>query len=154
MDKKFLQGYEDLTVSLKDKQIEEGWERLKMLGVEGYVSKDFKVSHKVYYSERQNNFFCAVLYWLDNNEKWLDLVNKFEEKTNNLVYHAQFTRTSYGDMLSLFFVSSEEEEWEQEREDLKNKEIYAYVINLDEPDFSEYGLIGIESKMGGVVRTW
>ena len=95
------------------KQINEGWERLKMLGVLGQVSKDFKVSHKVYYSERQNNFFCAVLYWLDNNEEWVDLVNKFEEKTNNLVYHAQFTRTSYGDMLSLFFVSSEEEEWEQ-----------------------------------------
>lgn len=136
------------------KQINEGWERLKMLGVIGYVPKDFKISHKVYYSDRQNNFFCAVLYWLDNKEEWVKLVKKFEMQTGNLVYHAQLTRTDIGDMLSLFFVSKYEKEWKFEREDLENKRTYAYVFNLSDLELSEYGLIGFESKMGGVVRTW
>ena len=146
-------------LTFKERQIEEGWKRLKALGVLGNVSKDFKVSHKLYYSERQSSLFNAVLYWVSNNEGWEEMIKAFEEKTGHLVYHAQLTHFEFGDLLSLFIVSKNESEWELERRDLQEGQAFVYCIanpeELDfESDFSEYGSIGIKPSMGGVTRTW
>ena len=117
------------------------------------VIKDFKNNNKVYYSERQNSFFLATLYWVDNNEEYVQLIKEFEKKHKALVYHAQLTHLEYGDNLALFYVSSEEEEWEQDKADILNGQLFSRVLNLQCEYDSDFGYIGIRPCMGGVVRT-
>lgn len=50
-------------------------------------------------------------------------------------------------------VADWEEEWELDREDLDGRISLAYVANLDAPDCSELGSIGIAPANGGLVRT-
>ena len=136
--------------TLKDKQRQEGLERLRMLGVMGKVRQDF-AHGKLYYSERQNAFFNAVLYWVDNNPTWLDKIKQFEDKNKVMVYHAQLTHFEFGDCLSLFYVGKDEEEWENERDDLRKGISFVKCIDPNS-DFSEYGYIGIKPSMGGIAR--
>ena len=143
-----------MTETLKQKQKAEALVRMKALKLMWEVIDDFKRNDTVYYSERQNNFFRAILYWVDNHEEYADAIKKFEKEHNALVYHAQLTHLEFGDCLSMFFVSEYEEDWEQERKDLQNGETLAYVENLDDDMFSEMGYIGFESTQGGVMRTW
>lgn len=139
--------------TLRQKQIEEAIVRMRMLKLMPNVIQDFKKEGRVYYSERQNKFFNAVLYWLDNNEEWLKTVEDFEKRNKALVYHCQLTHLECGDVLSLLYVSSYEEEWSQERDDIKEGRTIAHCINLDDDLFSETGYIGIKPSMGGVLRT-
>ena len=53
----------------------------------------------------------------------------------------------------MLYVSAEDEEWELDREDLEERVPLAYVANLDAPDCSELGSIGIAPANGGLVRT-
>ena len=65
---------------MKKKQKEEAIKRMKLLHLMPQVIEDFEKSDRVYYSERQNSFFCATLYWLDNHKEYVDLVKDFEKK--------------------------------------------------------------------------
>ena len=139
---------------LRQRQKDEALKRMELLKLNKSVIRDFKEKDKIYYSERQNALFDGILYWLDNNNEWVEMVKKFESSRNALVYHAQFTRTVYGDCLSLLFVSKFEDEWGLEHQDILDERAVAYVINLDDPDLSEMGYIGLVSKNGGVSRTY
>lgn len=139
---------------LKLKQKQEALKRMRMLQIMPNVIKDFEKNNKVYYSERQNSFFLATLYWLDNHKEYVDLVKDFEKTHNAIVYHAQLTHLTFGDCLSLFYVSENEEEWSMDKDNISNGEMISYVANLDDDDCSEFGYIGVKPAMGGVVRTW
>lgn len=139
--------------NLKQKQKEEALKRMKLLQIMPQVIKDFKNNNKVYYSERQNSFFLATLYWVDNHEEYVQLIKEFEKKHKALVYHAQLTHLTYGDNLALFYVSSEEEEWEQDKNDILNGQLFSRVLNLDDEMCSDFGYIGVKPCMGGVIRT-
>lgn len=139
--------------NLKQKQKEEALKRMKLLQIMPQVIKDFKDNNRVYYSERQSTFFLATLYWVDNKEEYVKLIKEFEKKHKALVYHAQLTHLTYGDNLSLFYVSNEEEEWERDKEDILNGQLFSRVLNLDDEMCSDFGYIGIKPCMGGVVRT-
>ena len=81
-----------------------------------------------------------------------DKVRKeFEEEYNRKVYFGILSNTSIGRMLSLFYIG-EEEEWEMDRNDLKNGYPLVYVHNFD-GDFGEFGSIGYEVSGGGLIRT-
>lgn len=136
----------------KEQMKQEAIKRMKQLKLMADVVNDFEKNGRVYYSERQNKFFNAVLYWLDNQKEWEEKVKKFEEEHNCLVYHCQLTHLEFGDVLSLLFVSSNEKEWPLDMEDLKNNYAFAYCLDLSGP-FSEFGTIGLKPSMGGVVRT-
>lgn len=140
-------------MTFKEKQKQEAIKRLKMLKVMPNVIKDFEKNGRVYYSERQNKFFNAILYWLDNEEEYVKLVKAFEKKNNALVYHCQLTHTECGDLLSLLYVSADEDNWEYERQDIANGITYCYVANLDCEYDSDWGTIGIQPSQGGVLRT-
>ena len=144
-----------MTQELRQLQKAEAIKRLELLKLLPNVITDFKNNDTVYYSERQNKIFDGILYWISNNEDYERLVKEFEENYDALVYHAQLTRLSYGLCLSMLFVSKYQEEWEMEREAITNPydgviDTYAYVANLNEPDFSEIGRIGIIRKNGGI----
>lgn len=145
--------------NLKELQKQEAIKRLKLLKLLPEVIKDFEKNNRVYYSERQNKIFDGILYEVNQNPEFKRIIKEFEEKKNAIVYHAQLTRFEFGLCLSLLFVSEDEEEWEFEIEELtpdENKIMYpiAYCINLDNPDFSEYGTIGIKSLNGGISRVY
>jgi hypothetical protein len=93
----------------------------------------------------------GILYWLDEDEK--KIVRDFENETNAVVYHIIKTYTTIGYMLSIFYVSDEESEWESDREDIKIGEQLCYVKNLDNEDCSEYGFICFQKNCGGLMRT-
>lgn len=143
----------EIEKTLKEKQKEEALKRMRMLQLLPNVIKDFEKKNKVYYSERQNKFFNAVLYWVDNEKKYVDVVNEFEKKHNCLVYHCQLTHMEFGDCLSLLYVSENENEWSQDKKDIKEGYAFVYVANLDTPSYSEFGTIGIKPSQGGVLRT-
>lgn len=140
-------------MTLKEKQKQEALKRMKELKLMREVVNDFKENGKVYYSERQNAMFNAVLYWIDNNDEYVEIVKKFEKKHNALVYHCQLTHLEFGDCLSILYVSKNEEEWEYDREDLMNGYAFAYVRNLQNEYDSDFGSIGIKPSMGGILRT-
>ena len=140
--------------TLRQKQKEQALIRMHKLNLMKEVIDDFKNNDTVYYSERQNAFFKAILYWVSNEDKYVEIINEFEKSHNALVYHCQLTHLEFGDVLSLFFVSEYEDEWEQDNDDIKEGQALVYAANLDDDMFSELGYIGFESTQGGVCRTW
>ena len=141
-------------MTLREKQKQEALKRMSILKIMHQVQDDFKNNDRVYYSERQSAIYNAILYWLDNSKRFVDIVKDFEKKHNALVYHCQLTHLAYGDnLLTLLFVSKYEDEWNSDKELLKNGEAVAYVENLDDEMFSEVGYVGIVPSQGGVLRT-
>lgn len=141
---------------LRIKQKAEALKRMELLKLDKSVIRDFRKEDVIYYSERQNAIFDGILYYLNDNNEWMQKVIDFENEYEAMVYHAQLTHTTFGRCLSLLYVSRDEDEWEMDKEDLqgKAKRACAYVINLDDEWLSEIGAIGLVSKNGGVSRTY
>ena len=145
---------------LRQKQKLEAIERLKMLALHPSVLNNFTKYDKVYYSERQNAIFDGVLFEIENDSHYAELVKEFETEYNALVYHAQLCKTEFGTCLSLLYVSSHEDEWELDRSDILHTHkdgtmrVIARVENLTDPYLSECGFIGIVRKNGGVSRVY
>ena len=143
-------------MTLKERQKQEAITRMEMLGLYEEVIRDFAQTGRLYYSERSP--FCGVLFWLDEKPEWMKLVREFEKEYNAVVYHATSERTEFGDLLSLLYVSAQEDEWDMDYDDIDRMKVthvaypMAYVINLTDPDLSEFGTIGVEQKGGGLIR--
>ena len=141
----FTKGKESMMFSEKMK--EEAIQRMRILKLYSTVLQDFAANERINYSF--SNF--GFLYWLDKDME--ERVRRFEEKYGYLVYHVIDNPTSIGRMHSYLYVSSNEEEWEQDRQDLKDGCPIVYVENVDDELLSEFGSIGIEPRNGGVIRT-
>lgn len=115
------------------------------------IKKEFMKNGTVYYTEPN-----GALYWcneLGGGEQYEKLIKEFEEKhQGSKVYFAMHTFTEFGELLNLLFVSQYEEDWEYEKEDLKQGIAFSYVYNLDDDICSEFGSIGIRGIIGGLVR--
>lgn len=142
---------ETKNLEIRTLQKKEAVIRMTKLKLLPEIINQFKNEDVVYYSERVNNNLQAVLYWTSNKPELLNKIKEFEKTTGNLVYHVQLLHTDIGDMYSFFYVSSTIEEWDLDRQDLKNNQSFVYVWN---GQIEEYGNIGIEKLMGGIVRTW
>ena len=80
---------------------------------------------------------------ISSKKKYSKIVREFEEKNNCYVYHAIETRSVFNKLiLTLLFVSRDEEEWELDR--LEDNYIYAYCVNIQYPECSEYGDVFLE----------
>ena len=136
-----------------NKKEEAVW-RMEKLGLMKKIIGEFKRSDTLYYSERTP--LGGILYWMDNEPEWGKLVKKFEQEFDALVYHATHEYTEFGELLDLLFIpdytDADTEEWESDRRDMEDGYVYAYVINLSEPMFSEFGTIVVKERAGGLVR--
>lgn len=132
---------------LRVKQKEQAIERMKKLGIMEQPIKEFEDEDKLNLSE-----VAGYLYWLDDDEK--EMVKKFEEENNALVYHIIKTNTNIGMLHNLLYVSEYVEEWDMDMDDLSEGQALAYVLNKTMPDCSEFGTIGIKPSVGGLIRTW
>lgn len=123
----------------------EAIERMKILKLFTNVITDFKDDDRLNKSED-----LGFLYWLYDEEE--EVVKGFEKEHECVVYHVILSRTNIGTMYSLLYVSLDDEEWEEDRADLQNGQVLAYVVNKTDPECSEIGYIGIKPQIGGLVR--
>ena len=136
-----------MNVSREIKKVE-AIKRMKAMGIFPDAIKQFKNSDIVMVSEPP----LGGLYWLNDEEK--EMVRKFEQENNALVYLVARSFTNIGKMDNLFYVSNYDDEWEMENEDLKDHYAFVYVVNHDMPDCSEFGSIAWKSIGGGVLRAF
>ena len=128
-----------------ERKKQEALERMKMLNLYPNIIKEFQQDNTVNMSE------LGFLYWLTDEQK--EYVSEFETEHDALVYHVIHNYTEFGELLTYFYVSDHEEEWEYDRADLKDGYACAYVKNLDEDAFSEFGSVAFKEQFGGLVRT-
>ena len=132
-------------MSIKERK-EEAIKRMKFLGLSNTVIREFIMENKLNVSEH-----CGILYWLSEEEK--EMVKTFEKQHNATVYHLIKSQVMGCIHLALLYVSNEKEEWQQDMQDLKEGYTVAKVLNLNIPQFSEIGTIGVKSQIGGLIRT-
>lgn len=131
----------------RQKKIDEAIKRMKELKIYNDAIKNFKegtVSQSI----------SGYMFWIDESTE-NDLAKKiadFEAENNAVVYYVITTNTNFGMLYNLLFVGDNEEEWEYEHEDIKDNYVFSYVINVDEPLFSEFGTIVVDQQYGGLVR--
>lgn len=92
---------------LREQQKQEAIKRMKKLGIMEQPIKEFEEEGKVNLSEGP-----GLLYWLNDEEQ--EMVRKFEEDSNGLVYHVIKTQMNFGLMYSFLYVSEHIEEWEMD----------------------------------------
>lgn len=80
----------------------------------------------------------------DKEKELIKAINEFEKLHNAYVYHIIYSNTNIGKLYTMLYVSNNEEEWESDRADIKEKQLYAYVWNKTDNYCSEIGLVGIE----------
>lgn len=137
-----------MNISREEKKVE-ALARMKLWGIYAPIRKQFEKEDLVSESAPP----LGACYWL--NEAQLEQVREFEAQHNALVYHVIHSFTSIGEMESYLYVSDYPEEWEQDREDIKDRQQLVYVFNKDMPDCSEFGSIGIAlTGAAGLRRTW
>ena len=140
---------------LRKLQKQEVLERLKILQkayqLHPNVLAEYKQDETIYYSERVNQLYNGILYWLNNKPEFVDAVNEIENKYNIYVYHCILNHTEFGDWLSMLYVSNTPESWEDEKSELKLGTPYAFVYTFDELS-SEFGPIEIAGVNGGLTR--
>lgn len=80
------------------------------------------------------------------------LVNKLEEEQHFFAYHIIHDFTPFGELYTILYVSRYEEEWEQDRLDLKEGYPLVYAHNVAFPICSEFGSAEIAVMDTGIVR--
>lgn len=119
--------------------IKEEERRLNILGIPTTPSNDAELRTIPFFGNQ------ASLYrehGRDGVAPFCDAVMDLEGTYGCRVYAAIYNSfEELGDMLTLLTISSDESEWEQEREDLKEMQPIAYVHNFTYPEFSEWGAV-------------
>lgn len=128
----------------REAQVKEALKRMRMLNIFKPTIKEFEKEGKI------SKSINGGLYWLDDED--MERVRKFEEMCDALVYNVIECNTEFGKLQNFLYVSKNEEEWEFDTQDIKDGIVFAYVCNLDIPEYSEFGSIGIRNFGGGLVR--
>lgn len=126
---------------------EEALKRMNILNLHPNVIKEFREQGVLNYSYSVLGF----LYWLTEGVQ--ARVDAFEKETGCLVYHVIEDETGIGRLITFLYVSTNPDEWEQDKNDLREGLAIAYVVNTDNELCSEFGSVGLKSINGGVVRT-
>ena len=127
-----------------EKQRAEALERMEQLKMSRQCINAFKRG-EVWESEN-----IGALY--ECNEKENEYIRDFEREYGGVVYHVIHNMFEFGECYSMLYVSKYEDEWSQDRADLKDGYALVYVKNVDDDTCSEFGSIGIRSNIGGLVR--
>lgn len=133
----------------KEKMKQEAVDRMKKIGIYDETIKQFDKQNLISESAPP----LGACYWLNDEQR--ARVKTFEDRYNTLVYHVIHSYTEFGELETYLFVSDNEEEWQFDREGLKQNMCFSYVQNISNPDFSEFGSIGFElTPAAGVKRVW
>ena len=131
----------------KEERFIEAIERMKLLKLDKECIEAF-TKGKVWESEG-----FGALYEVNDEEQMI--IDKFEAHHKDcLVYHMIHNVYEFGECYSILYVSSDKEEWQRDKDDIKECYIMAYVENIDNPCFSEFGSIVIRPQFGGLMRLY
>lgn len=120
-------------------------ERMEILKLSKQCISAFK-NGKIWESES-----IGALY--EVNEEEQEIINNFEKEHEGYkVYHLIHNITEFGELYNIFYVSTDMNEWEQDKEDLKKDYAFVYVYNKSADWCSEFGSIAIKKNIGGLVR--
>ena len=87
------------------------------------------------------------------NEEEQEIINNFEKEHEGCkVYHLIHNITDFGELYNIFYVSTDMNEWEQDKQDLKENYAFVYVYNKSADWCSEFGSIAIKKNIGGLIR--
>lgn len=143
-----------MTEEIRQKCFNEATQRLDILGITGYSTTYacFSINENARSIPFYGNWFHMDRHYSIKDNDALKEVVKSVEDISCYVYAAIYNRyEGLGDMLTLLTISSDESEWEQEREDLKEMQPIAYVHNFTYPEFSEWGVVLLR-KNGNVLE--
>ena len=129
---------------MREKQIKEALKRMDMLKLSSQCIDAFKEGN-IWESEG-----IGALYECNDKEK--EIIKAFEENTGGLVYHLIHNKFEFGECYTILYVSKYRDEWKMDIEDLKDGYAMAYVKNIDNDTFSEFGSVAIKSNIGGLIR--
>lgn len=134
-----------MTEDMRIAFVKEEKRRLDILGITDYctIYACFDINEKARSIPFYGNWFHMDRHYSIKDNGSLKRVVKSVEGTYGCqVYAAIYNRyEKLGDMLTLLTISSDESDWEQEREELKEMRPIAYVYNLTYPGFSEWGTV-------------
>ena len=129
----------------KEERFIEAIERMKMLKLDKPCIEAF-TKGKVWESEGY-----GALYEVNKEEQ--QIIDKFEKEHEGcLVYHMIHNKFEFGECYSILYVSPDTDEWQQDKDDIKEGYVFAYVYNKDCEWCSEFGSIAVKSQFGGLVR--
>lgn len=126
---------------------QEALKRMKALELHSDCIKAFEERNEIWISESQ-----GILFDLSQRPNIVKAIQEIEDKYNVLVYHTILTHTEFGTLVSMFYVSDEQDEWEMDWDDMKENYACCFVANLDDDSCSEFGSIGYKKQFGGLVR--
>lgn len=130
---------------MEEKIFNECLERMEILKLSKQCISAFK-NGKIWESES-----IGALY--EVNEEEQEIINNFEKEHEGYkVYHLIHNITEFGELYNIFYVSNVEDEWEQDKEDLKQNYAFVYVYNKSADWCSEFGSIAIKKNIGGLIR--
>lgn len=136
-----------MNVSFAEKKVE-ALNRMRAIGYWGRARNAFRQSGKVFVNDPP---FGGVY---DMEPEVAANVKKFEAEHNALVYMIARAYTEFGKMDSYIYVSDNKDDWAGDNDDLRHGISFAYTVNKDAPDCSEFGSIGFKMGVGaGMVRT-
>ena len=148
-----------------EKQKKEALERLNILKKNGLIYHkpviDTFKNGDIPIFEYQNRMFRSVFYRLYVNKEQepydniIHVVKEIEREYGGLVYLVLISHTTFGTLYNLFYVSKNQKEWEEDKEDLKQKYALIYVHNASDNICSEFGSICFEydNVCGGIYRS-
>lgn len=141
---------------MEENMLVEATKRLEILqdmGLWDEVARVWKEKETACVSEARIVFdVCGVNFTFDEMPELKHIKEKFEAEYGYTVYYGIYSNTKCGKMLTLLFVSTYEEEWEDDQNDLKEGYPVAYVWNMED-EFGEIGSVGIKMANGGLIRT-
>ena len=131
----------------KKERFDEAIKRMKLLKLDKQCIEAF-TKGKVWESEG-----FGALYQLSDEEQMI--VDKFEAHHEGcLVYHMIHNVYEFGECYSILYVSPDKDEWQRDKEDIKDGYVFAYVENIDDDFCSEFGSIAIKPQFGGLMRLY
>lgn len=129
----------------KEERFIEAIERMKLLKLDKGCIEAF-TKGKVWESEG-----FGALYEVNDEEQ--KIINKFEASHEGcLVYHMIHNVYEFGECYSILYVSPDIDEWQRDKDDIKEGYVFAYVENVDNDWCSEFGSIAIKPSIGGLIR--
>lgn len=140
--------------NIKEKINKEARERISILRKMGLETAEESLNNEILFSKPVNIFghVSGINFSFKEDKELNAIKEEFEKDYDSKVYYGMFMETAFGRLLTLLYVDEFEENWEQERNDLKRGSLYACCYNLDE-DYCESGKIGFKVANGGLIRT-
>ena len=144
---------------------EEAIKRLEILKTKGLkylpAINCFKDGKDIGLFENQGNFMKSVFYKIklntgDNDfyDNLYQKIQEFEKEYKAVVYLVIESHTSFGTLCDFFYVSDHQDEWEDDKQELKEGYSYVYCYNMDDDLCSEIGEIAFKADpmCGGIYR--